>query len=245
MSTGTLLFGGTDLASLCIIEDLSDFWSSSDARGDLPTFPGLPGALALQRPVSSKVASGRVTYVADTLAEVEDGVAAVKALLRRGVQQTVTRRKVTGTGNLDATQTVIVRTVEERWLGGAACTLLFGAELCDGVWYGSSVNIASAAGTQSIAGEEPTRRMTITLATGAARTVTNTTNGYAFTYSNSVPTGGVVVDVEARTAEKVTGGDVSSNLSWSKVHPFQLEAGSNTITLNAGTASIDYQPAYL
>ena len=115
-----------------------------------------------------------------------------------------------------------------------------------GFWYPSaSTTIADADGGQTITGDLRTRRMTVTLAAGAARTITNTTNGYWFTFSTTVPSGGVVVDVEARTAIGVTGSvDMSAYLSWGKLLPLQLEPGSNTLTVSAGTASIDYHPAY-
>jgi len=246
MSTGTLLLAGTDLASLCIVEDLSDFWSSSDLRGDLPTAPGADGAVAISRPISSKVASGQVTVADVSVAAIEDGVAAVKALLRENVSQTLTRRKVTGAGNLDATQTGIVRNVAERWIGGNACTLLFSAELVDGLWYGSSVSMPTVAGTSTVLGDTGTHKILVTLAAGPARTVASSTNGYYFQFHTTVPTGGVLVDVEARTATAITGGaDMSANLSWPKVYPFRLEAGSNTLALDAGSASLTYQPAYL
>jgi hypothetical protein len=170
----------------------------------------------------------------------------VKAILRVGQSQTLTRRKITSGGNLDATQTAIVRTAAERWLSDTACTLLLSVETLDGPWYGSAVSISSAAGTQTITGEAHTRKMTLTLAAGAARTVTNTTNGYAFTFSTTVPTGGILVDVVARTATAITGGaDYSGYLSWTKLAPLQLEPGTNILTVSAGTASISYQPAYL
>jgi hypothetical protein len=247
VSGGTLLFGATDLASLCIVEDLSDFWSSSGLRGDLSTSPGIDGAEGTPRPRDTKVCSGQVTVAdGDTLADLEDGVAAVKALLRPNVSQVVTRRKVTGAGNLDATQNVIVRGAEERWQGAAACTLLLSVELLDGIWYGDAVAIADAAGVHTIGGDASTHRMTLTLAAGAARTITNTTNGHAFTFGTTVPAGGVLVDVEAQTATAITGGaDMSRYLSWLKTYPMRLEAGGNTLTVSAGTASISYQPAYL
>lgn len=245
MSTGTLLFGATDLASLCIVEDLSDFWSTSDLRGDLPAYPGIDGVQAIRRPVSAKMPSGQVSVTGDTLAATEDAVAAVKALLGMGETKTVTRRKVTGAGNLDSTQSVIVRNVAERWQGPGACTLLIAVELLDGIWYGPSVAIASAAGTSTVTGDLSTHKMTLTLAAGAARTITNTTNGHWFTFSTTVPAGGVLVDVEARTATAITGStDMSAYLSWNKTYPMRLNAGSNTLTVSAGSASISYQPAY-
>lgn len=247
MTVGALLFSGTDLSSLCVVEDLDDFFSASDLRGDLAEYPGISGATGILRPTSSKLASGQATVSEDTHAAADTAVSAVKALFKVGQSQTLTRRKVTASGNLDVTQTVIFRQPAERWLGdGRACTILFNAELLDGLWYSSAVTISSAAGTQSVAGEAPTRKMTLTLDAGAARTVANSTNGFSFTFGTTVPSGGVTVDVVNRTATAVTGGaDLSAYLSWAKVAPFQLEAGSNVLTVSSGAASISYQPAYL
>lgn len=116
-----------------------------------------------------------------------------------------------------------------------------------GYWYPATpTTISDAAGAQSIAGDVRTHRMTFTLAAGAARTITNTTNGFWFTFGTTVPSGGILVDVEARTATAITGGaDYSAYLSWSKQLLMRLEAGSNTLTVSAGSASISYQPAYL
>jgi hypothetical protein len=60
-----------------------------------------------------------------------------------------------------------------------------------------------------------------------------------------VPTGGVTVDVETRRATKVSdSSDVSSALRWAKAVPFQLDAGSNVITVSSGTCALSYYPAY-
>jgi len=244
VSTGTLLFSGTDLASVCIVEDLSEFWSSADVRGDLPVYAGTSGATAQRRPVASSVRSGQVSVVKDTLAAAEDGVAAVKALLRIGQAQTVTRRKVTGAGNLDTTQSVIVRTAAERWAGDL-CTLILAVETLDGAWLGASTAIA-AVGTVTVKGDMSTRRITATISGGAVNpVVTNTSNGYTFRYVGTVPTGGVTIDVKARTATAVTGGaNLSSSLKWSKDAPLQLDPGSQTLTTSTGTVSFTYLPAY-
>lgn len=116
------------------------------------------------------------------------------------------------------------------------------------VWHPSSATtISSAAGTQSIAGDRPTRKMTATLSAAASNPiVANTTNGYSFRYVGTVPTGGVLVDVVTRRATKVSdSSDVSSALRWAKAVPFQLDAGSNVITVSSGTCAIDYYPAYV
>jgi hypothetical protein len=243
--SGTLLFSGTDIASLVdIVEDLSDFWTGADVRGDLATYAGTSGATVIRRPIDTKVRSGQATVIAATLAATEDRVNALKAVLRPGRSQTVTRRKVTGSGNLDTAQTAIVRpAIEERWLSDTACTLIFAVETLDGPWYGSSVSIA-AAGTVTVTGDSSTRAITATLSAGAANpVVTNTTNGYTFRYVGTVPSGGVVVDVRARTAMNGST-NVSSALKWSKDAPFQLDPGSQTITVSAGTVSFTYLPAY-
>lgn len=242
--SGTLLFSGTDLASVCAVEDLSDFWSSSDPRGDLPVYAGIPGATAQRRPVAAKLRTGQVKVSASSLAAAEDAVAAVKALLQIGRAQSATRRKVTGAGNLDTTQSVIVHGADERW-SGPNCRLILSVETIDGPWYGASQSIA-AVGTVTIKGDSPTRAITATIAAGAVNpVVTNTTNGYTFRYVGTVPSGGLLVDVRARTATGITGSvNLSANLKWSKDDPFQLDPGSQTLTISTGTASFTYLPAY-
>lgn len=244
MSTGALLFSGTDLATVCAVEDLSEFWSATDLRGDLPVYAGVPGATAQRRPPAAKVRTGQVKVSASSLAAAEDGVAAVKALLQIGRSQTVTRRKVTGSGNLDTTQSAIVHGADERW-SGPTCRLILSVETLDGPWYGASESI-SAVGTVTIKGDSPTRSITATLAAGAANpVVTNTTNGYTFRFVGTVPTGGVTVDLLRRKATRVSDSvDVSNSLKWSKDDPFQLDSGSQTLTISAGTASFTYSPAY-
>lgn len=177
--------------------------------------------------------------------------AAIRALRRRckpGRTVTLTRRMPDPEGsdsNVDHTTTGRRQTDRVAWIASRAAQVDIDWLIADSPWHGDSVNVAAAAGTFDVDGDIPTSRMTVTLAAGAARTVTNTTNGHGFTFSTAVPTGGVVIDVEAQTATAITGGaDMSAYLSWTKVHPMVLNPGSNTLTVSAGTASIDYQPAY-
>lgn len=243
---GTLLFSGDDLASVATVQDLSEFWSSADLRGELTAYPGVSGAVPLQRPVAAQVRTAQVTVRGASASATEAAVAAVKALVKPNIAQTVTRRRLTSAGFLDATQTAITRSIAERWVTSTLCQLLIPVETVDGVWYGSSVSIASVAGTQTIDGDVPTSKIMLTLDAGAARTVSNQTNGFLVQFMTTVPTGGVLIDVEARTATANTGGtDMSRYLQWPKVHPLQLNPGDNTIAIDAGTASLTYQPAYL
>lgn len=243
---GTLLFGGTDLASACTIQDLSEFWSSADVRGDLPVYAGVPGASATRRPVAAQLRTAQVAVRGASGAGTEAAVAAVKALVKPGIAQTVTRRKLTTAGLLDATQTAITHGVAERWVTAYLCQLLIPVETLDGPWLGASQAIG-AAGTVTIVGDSPTRAITATLSAGAASpVVANSTNGYSFRYVGTVPTGGVTVDMRTRRATKVSdSSDVSSALKWSKDDPFQLDPGSQTITVSAGSVSFTYLPAYV
>lgn len=246
MTLGTLLFSGTDLATVCLPTDLNDFWSSPDVRGDLPVYAGMPGAGAVRRPIAAQLRTGELVVFGDSLADTEDAVAGVRSLLREGQAQTVTRRKITGAGNLDTTQTAIVRGAAERWVDEFECGLIMSVETLDGPWYAPSVAIA-AVGTIDVEGDSPTRAVTATLSAGAVNPViTNTSNGYSFRYVGTVPAGGVLVDVLAKTATGITGSvNLTANLRWSKDDPFQLDPGSQTLTTSMGTPAFTYLPAYI
>lgn len=180
--------------------------------------------------------------------------AAIRALRRRckpGRTVTLTRQMPDpegGASNVSLTTTG--RRVTDRidWLGsdGTAAAVDIDWILTGGPWLGAAVSIASAAGTQTILGDLPARKITATLSAGAANpVVTNSTNGYTFRYVGTVPTGGVSVDLLNRKATKVSdSSDVSSALKWSKRDPFKLDPGANVITVSAGTCALSYYPAY-
>lgn len=177
--------------------------------------------------------------------------ARIRELRRRckpGRTVTLTRQMPDPEGtdtNVNHTTTARRQTDRIQWLGADAAVVDIDWLIADTPWHGAAVSIGSAAGTHDVDGDLPTQRMTITLPAGAARTVTNVTNGHWFTFTTGTPAGGTLVEVEARTAKNITGGaDVSQYLEWGKTHPFRLDPGSNVITVSAATASISYQPAY-
>lgn len=250
LHASSYLVDGTDLqaAGVALTHDGAGLWDGlSEDVGTMQT-PGRDGAT---------ITGGAFRpFTHSTMYQVRgasfDAVwAAVVALRRRckpGRTITLTRSMPDPDGtaaNTAHTTTARRQTDRIEWFGRTAAQVDIDW-LVTGPWHGPSTNVASAVGAHTILGDTRTRRMTFTLAAGAARTITNTTNGYAFTFATTVPSGGVIVDVEARTATAVTGGaDLSRYLQWSKAAPMQLEAGSNTFTVSAGSASIDYQPAYL
>lgn len=148
--------------------------------------------------------------------------------------------------NISLTATARRQTDRPEWLTANALQVDIDWLIVGGPWLGAEESITSAAGTKSIKGDLRTRKITATLSAGAADPViTNTTNGYAFRYVGTVPSGGVEVDVLTRRATGITGSvDLSANLRWSKSDPFQLDPGDNVITVSAGTCALDYFPAY-
>lgn len=245
------LADGGDLAAAgCSLNhDGNGLWDSPTEEIGTPISPGFDSALDTGSRFPPYTRSVMYTVRGTGFASVWAGVLALRRRCKPGKSVTLTQVVPDPEGsaaNVNLATVARRQTDRVSWLSDIAAVVDIDWLITGGPFYGSSVNIASAAGTTSVKGDVRTRRMTITLAAGAARTVTNTTNGFALTFSATVPTGGVLVDVEARTAHAITGGsDLSASLTWTKVHPFQLDAGSNTITVSAGTASIDYQPAYL
>lgn len=243
---------GTDLAiagSVVLTHDGSGLWDGQGEDITVVTYPGVN---------EGTIAGGRFSpYTRSTMYQVKaaryDATwAAMRALRRRckpGRTITLTRVMPDPEGtdtNVSATTTARRQGDRPSWTTGGIAHLDIDWLITGGPFLAPAVSIPSAGGTQSVYGDVPTRKMTVTLAAGAARTVTNTTNGFWFTFGTTVPSGGIVVDVAQRTATAITGGaDYSAYLSWGKAAPFQLEPGSNVLTVSAGSASISYQPAYL
>jgi hypothetical protein len=234
---------------VALTHDGAGLWSGVTEDVDVATFNGLDGgtiAGGLFRPFSHS------TMYVVRAADADAVWAAIRSLRRRckpGQTVTLTRQMPDPDGTAANTDhTATARRVADRvsWLGNSAAGVDIDWLITGGPWLGSSVTIASAAGTQTIIGDLPARKITATLSAGAVNPViTNTTNGYTFRYVGTVPTGGVTVDVLTRKATRVSdSGDVSSALKWSKRDPFKLVPGSNAITVSAGTLALTYYPAY-
>lgn len=250
LKASTYLVDGVDLEAVGVqlTHDGGGLWSGSNETLGVSLSPGVNGGRidgGIFQPFTHS------TMYLVRAASFDAVWTAIRALRRRckpGVTVTLTRQMPDPEGtdaNVDHTTTARRQADRVSWLAESAAVVDIDWLIADTPWHGPAVAIADAAGTHDIDGDLATHRMEITLAAGAARTITNTTNGHWFTFSTTVPTGGVLVDVEARTATAITGGaDLSAYLSWGKVLPMRLNAGSNTLTVSAGTASISYQPAY-
>jgi hypothetical protein len=251
LSASAYLVDGTDLAAsgVTLTHDGSGLWSGLTEDVGTEIYTGTDGGLILGGSYRPFQHSTMYDVSGTSFSDVWSKIRAFRRRCKPGRSVTLTRQMPDPDGtDANVSMTATARRLTDRisWIGESAAVVDVDWMIVDGVWHGASTTISSAAGTQSILGDTRTRRMTVTLPTGAARTVTNTTNGYAFTFSTGTPSGGTIVDVEARTATNITSGvDVSQYLSWTKAAPMQLEPGSNVFTVSAGTASISYQPAYL
>lgn len=252
MAWDTTLIDGTDLATIAGIsgDPYGSVFEVMSPRGDLPTFPGVDGMPDLtDRPAAAKLVTYDLTMRGSSLTKQNDSWRALQALCKPYKQVTLTRRVSLTAGNESHTSEAILQRMVPAYQGPYVTRAVVEFLLLRGMWFGASTNIASASGVVAVLGTARTERMTITLSAGATSpVVTNGANGFSLTYAAAVPSDGVVIDVEARTAiNPVPSGDVdvSKNLSWNKRAPFRLEPGNNALTTSSGTASIDYQPAYL
>lgn len=248
----TLLLDGVDIEALteCVEGPITWPYQGFTQRGELPRFPGVDGALSVSQPYNDDVLPVQFTLRTPACSGVSgdairDALRDVRTSCRP--DRSVTLRRLWDDGSYEDALAKFLNITPTRPLKNVmSCLLEF--TLLE-LWYGPAVTGVSAAGSQNILGDTRTHRMTFTLASGGpTRTITNETNGYWFTFADNVPSSGVLIDVEARTAVDLSTSppqDISESLSWGKKYPMRFEPGVNVLTVSAGSASYVYQPAYL
>lgn len=250
LAASTYLVDGTDTLAdgVLLNHDGAGLWAGLAEAVGTSTTPGSDRGTITGGVFSPYTLSVLYIVKGTGYADVWSKIRALRRRCKPGRTVTLTRQMPDPDGtsaNTALTTTARRQTDRPSWRGELIALLDIDWLITD-PWHGPAVNIASGAGTHIILGDTRTSRMTVTLNAGAARSVVNTTNGYLFQFLTTVPAGGVLVDVEARTATAITGGaDMSAYLHWSKTAPLQLEAGSNNLITDAGTFSVSYQPAYL
>ena len=241
----TLLFDGTDIKSAGVqtIEVWDGALISPAPRGADQLIPFRDGEIYTAKAFEAHPVSIGLVLTPTSIMTLNDTLRTLRRLAAPDRTVSLTRRLSYTAGNEQQTCTA-------RYLSGLdpalfqAMTngrLVLTMRNLDGLWYGASTTIA--AGTSTVLGDVRTRKMTVTVSAGTAPTVTNATNGSAFTVTGSTATP-VVVDVLNQSAT-ASGSDCSSRVSWSGTWPLQLEAGSNTLTISSGTLSVAYFPAFL
>lgn len=247
----TWLLDGTDIKSLAGVriadERYEAPYAAASFRGDSPRFPGVDGEEDVDLPLDSMIVPLSVWVDSETQEQQNDRFRALRRACKPRRLITLTRRMELTAGNEDHTAAAKLEHISVDRMGPTLLRAVLEFKVKAGCFYGASTNIPALSGATTILGDARTEKMTITLAAGGSVVeVSNSTNGYEVTYTGTVPAGGVVIDVEARTATGITGSvDLSRYLVWNKRAPFRLEPGSNTLTDDGGTATIDYQPAYL
>lgn len=240
----TLLIDGTDVkvAGVRQIRVWSGISDVASLRGGNALIPLADGETWVEKPFDTYTLPLDLVLLGSGRQAFNDARRTLLRLVKPGRTVTLSRRVGYGTGNETHTALAEYATgLNPSMTGLDVGQLLLEMRILGGLWYGAAVTIG--AGASTITGDVRTRRMTATVSAGMDPTVTNTTNGYAFTVSGDTTTP-VEVDVEAMTASD-SGGDCSDRLSWTRTWPMQLEAGSNTLTISSGTLSVEYQPAYL
>lgn len=239
----TLLINGTDIATTNRIVQVRDgFYEGPEARGGLLTLPGKDGETNVDQPFGPTVFSIGLFVQGSSFTTLNDEYRTLRQLCAAGRTVTLTKQTAYTAGNETYTATAKLIRVTPNRLSPIAMKAVVEFSVLDGLWYATPLTVST--GTVSVAGDVRTQRMTVTLAgSGTNPTLTNSTNGWALTYTGSTATS-TVIDTEAMTAFQGAT-NVSQNLSWTKLFPFRLDPGSNTLTCSSGTASIAYSPAYL
>lgn len=244
MADVSFLVNGTDLevAGVRFMEVIEGAHDTPLSRGDLPVYPGRDGARDVDQPFEASILSLGLVVNGGTRQGFNDAYRTLRRLVKPGKTVTLTRNLSYTTGAESHTAAAKFAGLTPAQIAPGVFRMVLKFLILDGVWYGPAETIG--AGTVTVKGDVRTQRMTITLPGGVAGpTVTNSTNGYAFTFSGTLAT---PTDIDNETAQAIRGGiDVSDALTWTKTLPFRLEAGSNTITITSGTVSIEYRPAYL
>lgn len=245
----TLLLDGTDIEDLteCVEGPVVWPYQGFTQRGDFPTYPGVDGGAYVSQPYDKGLLPVQVTLRSPACSGGAGQALRVELdALRTACKpdRAITLRRLWPDATYQDAAGKFLNITPARPVRNVMSCLVEFTLL--GLWYGPSTNIATGAGTHTIAGSTRTHRMTVTLNAGTARTVANSTNGYSFQFLTTVPAGGILVNVEARTATAISGGaDYSQYLHWAKNFPMRLDPGPNTLATDAGTFSVDYQPAYL
>lgn len=239
------LIDGVDLevAGTRLMQVIEGAHVMAEMRGDLITYPGKDGQVFVDRPFDSCVVSFGLAVVGPTRSGFNDALQTLRRLIKPG--RTVTMSRVLQYSGGPGTHTCLATYaggLEPVQVSPGTFRMVLRMLNLDGLWYGSTGTFTAGAGI-TVLGDVRTRRMTITLSGGTNPTLTNSTNGWALTYTGSTSTS-VVIDVENMTATQGAS-DVSGNLSFTKDWPMQLEAGSNSFVCSSGSASITYYPAFL
>jgi hypothetical protein len=251
LAASTFLVDGVDVLAtgVTLAHDGAGVWDGLEEDVSVATYAGVDGGTVAGGDFRPYVRS--VEFLVRG-ADYDTTWARIRALRRRckpGQTVTLTRQMPDQEGvdtNASLTTTAHRQTDRVMWAAPGLASVDVDWLIVGGPWSGAQVTITNAAGTRTILGDLRTQKVTATLSAGAVNpTVANTTNGFSFTWTGTVPTGGVEVDVVQRKATKLSdSSDVSSALTWAKVAPFQLNPGDNVITVSSGTCDLAYYPAY-
>lgn len=253
----TYLFDGIDIRTAArILATHEGQYDLPDLSGDDLTISQRDGQYAVtDRTFLAGSFTLPLTLTGSSVTERSDNLRALTRMVRPGRTITVQRQRTYTTGA--ETHIAICRYVSglsPTILGVVNARVALTMKVLGGVWDRSTtdtlatLNLGTA--SRTVLGDTRSRKATITFsgATGGTVMLTNNTNGYWVSYTGATNVTPVVVDTDNATATQgVT--NVSQNLNFGKVNVFQLDEGSNSLTVAGGTGSpavsIVYTPAFL
>jgi hypothetical protein len=237
----TYLFDGVDIqiSGLVYIADWDGSqFSVPDVRGTDLTIPSHDGVEPVERPFGTSVFTIPLELIASGLAQRNDTIDALLAIIKPGQVTTCTRRRTYTSGDVDVTARVrYLSGFEPGFIVKEAARHAVSFTNLDGVWRPASASTPTIPATITVGGTAKTNKITLVLP--GAGTLTNTTLGVSVTV-----TAGATLTVATKTttgtlSDVVAAGDPRGD--W-----FKLKPGSNAITWSgAGTPTISYYAAYL
>lgn len=255
MTWDTLLANGVDFSSLgCISEPYNAPYGQAPQRGDFSQYAGKDGAVYSDQPYDPGLISFEIMLAPDCGTDtakwknLNSRFRNLRMVCRPDRLTTLTRRMSFDTGDETHTGNGKLLSITPNHFGPDVMSCLVEFTLLDGCWFGPVEAVgAFSSASPTIKGDGRTLRITATLSAGAVSpVVTNAENAYSFSYTGTVPAGGITVDVVNRRAKRISdNGDVSLNLRWAKSQPFRLDPGANSISTTSGTVALSYYPAYL
>lgn len=102
-------------------------------------------------------------------------------------------------------------------------------------WHGAA-DVDNSGATLTVGGSAPAGGITLAFSTGTDIKITHDDSGDYVQISGAAPAGGVLVNVDAGTCTQISGGaDYSNNLVVNRPWWFELDPGTNDVTVTGGT----------
>lgn len=194
-----------------------------------------PSALVLEVAVRETNAAGAVTHTDGKPGHIYENLSVLKRILGGNAGSLVRLQRDAphqGTVYLDVEQLGEAFPTQTRHIFGFPLTAPHP------FWIGAA-DTGNTASPLVVGGDAPVGDAVVRLLTGTDTKLTVDSTGDFLQIVGAMPAGGVSIDLGAGTCVKVTGGADYSN-ALRRSNAFELDPGSNAVTLSTGTMSVDW-----